>query len=140
MAFAEAQDLAVAQRTEKHRLGLGRQFGHLVQKDNAAIGPLEETGALVHSAGKRALRVAEELAHEQVLALKLGAVDRQKRLPAPLAQEVERPGEHFLADAAFTADEDGAVEGGELKKSLLRLPKGLVPTKENDFSFRTPPL
>ena len=89
-----AEDLAL--HAERH-------FRDLVEKQRALIRLDEETGARRARVGERALRVAEELAFQQIF--RNGrAVDGQEGT-ASSAALVERAGDELLARSAFAGDE-----------------------------------
>ena len=70
------------------------------------MGQFEPSLPLGHGTGERSLLVAEELALDQRLR-QGGAVDLDKRLLRPRALRVQRPGNKFLAGAAFALDQHG---------------------------------
>src|SRR5256714_2453795 len=62
---ADAPKLAVLQETEKLRLGRQRQLADFVEEERAAVGGLDEAGAVAVGAGEGAANAAEQLALDE---------------------------------------------------------------------------
>jgi hypothetical protein len=90
-----------------------RQVGHLVEKERAAAGGLEEAVPVVLGAGEGALAVAEELAFHQVFRDR-AAVDRHEGAGGAGAAAVDQAGAQFLAAAGFAGDVDRRLAARQL--------------------------
>jgi hypothetical protein len=89
-------------------LELEREVSNLVKKERSPIRNLEPPDGLIRSAGESSFFVTEELALQQ--STRNGrTVERYKAVPAPRARLVNRTGNHFLAGASFSLNEDGGV-------------------------------
>ena len=73
-----------------------------------------------HRAGEGALLVTEQLGLEQVLRQR-AAVDRDEWLMLPVAVEMQRARDQFLAGAAFALDQNRAVGVGDLVDQIVNL-------------------
>src|SRR2546423_3148827 len=64
---ADAAKLAVLQESQKLRLRRQRQLADFVEEERAAVGRLDEAGAVAVGAGERAAHAAEQLALDERL-------------------------------------------------------------------------
>ncbi|MNL33460.1 hypothetical protein D3C87_1553720 [compost metagenome] len=78
---AQALDLAILQRTQQLRLHRQGQFTDFVEKQRAAVGRIEASGAVTGGAGKGAFDMAEQFTLRQRLR-QGGAIDLDQRLVA----------------------------------------------------------
>ncbi len=102
--FADRPDgplLDGAQQLDLHRR---RQLAHLVEKQCATVGGLEQAGLVLDGTGETALFMAEELAFQQMFG-DGAAVDRHERAIGAGAGGVDQPGGQFLAGTGFAADQ-----------------------------------
>ncbi len=101
-------------------LGLRHELhvADLVEEERSPVGLLEETAALEHRAGERALLVAEQLALDE-LPRDRRAVHLHEGAVGARAEAVQGAGDKLLAGAALAGDEDRGLGGGD----LLELPE-----------------
>ena len=102
--LADAPHFPILQHAQQLGLRARRQLADLVEEHRAAIGFLEEPGALADRPGERAARVAEELRLEQVVG-EGRAVDRAQAAVAPRTEPMHAAGDELLAAAALPFDE-----------------------------------
>src|SRR5262249_61030622 len=76
-----------------------------VEEERAPFGGLNRSLRVGDGPRKRAPRVTEERAFEQ-LGVQARAAHRDKRLRSPTAPGVDRPGEHALARSTLATDQD----------------------------------
>ena len=87
---------------------LGGQLADLVEEQRAALGRLDPPGWSRTAPVNAPLRVAEQLARQQLLGQRR-AVDGHERPVAPRALQVHGAREHALAGAALAAEQDRGV-------------------------------
>ena len=109
------------QNSQQFGLAFERHFANFVQKQRAAVGLLEEADVIAVGAGERARFVAEQLAFHQ-LGGNRRAVDAQHRPIGARARFVQRPGDQFLARAAFPAHEHAARRAGQSADFRFQFP------------------
>src|SRR5207253_642830 len=109
--LADALELVLLEEAEELRLEARRHLGDLVEEQRAALGRLDAPGLIPHRARKRALRVAEELAREEVWGERGTAHGHEGPRRARTAV-VEGAREDALAGAALAAEEHGGVRPG----------------------------
>jgi len=101
---AEPTDGALFESAQELRLQMQAELGDLVEEQRAVVGLLEQARDGARGAGESAAHVAEELT--------LGQTGRNRRAvegherPTAAAGLVDGVGEHFLAGASLTEDED----------------------------------
>ena len=122
-AGADGQNLAVFQHPQQFDLQRGRDVGHLVEEERAAVGLFQQALAGLLGPGERPADVAEQLALGQRRAER-GDVDRHERPAAPPAVLMDRPGHQFLAGAALAADVDAGLGRGDDRNPLEDLLDG----------------
>jgi hypothetical protein len=83
-------------------------FADFIQQQRSAVGKLKAPAAQLVGAGECAFFMAEQFRFQQILRQR-GAIHRQHRPLAPRRCLMNRPGHHFLAGAAFAADQDVAL-------------------------------
>ena len=100
---------------EAQQLGLERQrkVADFVEEESPSFGGLDLAFGVGDGAGERAPGMAEELAFEQ-LGVQAGAAHGDERPGGPAAPGVDRPRQHAFAGAAFPANQDDGVGGGDL--------------------------
>ncbi|MPN21897.1 hypothetical protein SDC9_169279 [bioreactor metagenome] len=112
LGCADARDGFVLKHPQQHRLLLERHFADFVKEYRAAAGKLKfALVAALFSPRERAFRVAEQLAHNQVLR-DGGAVDSHIRAVRAAGSVVYRLGDEVLARAALAGDEHAALGCG----------------------------
>src|SRR6202020_319050 len=117
VASTEPRILVVLQDVQELRLKVRAHLGDFVEEDSALVGEFEFAGLGAMGAGEGALFEAEEFGFEK-FAGKSGAVDLNEGLIAALGAQVNHPRDDFFADAAFTANEDGNIDGRDLQNLL----------------------
>jgi hypothetical protein len=103
---AERRELTLLQHSQQLGLHAERQFAHLIQKQRAAIGLLEEPFEPLGGSGESPFLVPEQ----QVLDHRLrqaGAVKSNKVFAFAERPIMDVPSQHFLASAGGAADEHG---------------------------------
>ena len=109
---ADALKATILRHAQQFCLKLRRHFADFIKKDRPAAGGLETSDALSHRTGERALFVAEQFALEQRFrdgrAIHFDQWTGRARAPG-----VDDVGQHFLAHAAFTGDEDPTFRRGD---------------------------
>ena len=88
------------------------QFPYFIEKDRAAVGPLEASLVVLEGPGERALGVAEKLA-VQKRGGNAAAVHRNEGLVSSGGETVQFRGEKVLAGPGFSGEQYRNVEGGE---------------------------
>lgn len=99
-------DFAFLQHAQQLGLQGQRHVADFIEQQGAAIGRIEQTGAVTISTGERAFAVAEQFTFQQVLRERR-AVLHDERLGTARPAIVNRPGNDFLASAGFTAQQHG---------------------------------
>src|SRR5262249_16867020 len=98
---ADTSDHTALQYVEQFGLERERQVVHIIQKQRALIGGLEQSLSLVRRARKRAAPVPEQLALGEFLA-NGGAMHRDKgKRIALVIQIVDRAGQNLFSGAGF---------------------------------------
>ena len=92
------------QRAQQLDLHMQWRLAYLVKKERAALGLFDQSNALRRGTGERALFMAKKLGFQQVGG-NGPAIDRDHRPRAP-GHEVHRIGNHFLARAGWSVDQD----------------------------------
>ena len=108
---AHGQHLAVLQGPQQLHLERQGYIGHLVQEDRAAVGLLQDSPPGLLGAGEGPAGMAEQLAFGQGRAERGHVHGHERSLPAA-AVVVDRPGDKFLARAAFAPQVDAGVGRG----------------------------
>src|ERR1043165_9070272 len=109
---ADAAQFAVLQKAEELRLRRERELADFVEEERAAVGRLDETGAVTVGAGERAAHAAEELRLDERLR-KRRAVDGGEGLGAPRRVAVDGARDELLAGAGLAEDADRDVAAGD---------------------------
>ena len=130
-ARVHAQRLRAAQPLEgalfehAQELGLhaGRERGHFVEDDRAALRHFEAAGLARHRAGESAAFVAEKFGFDE-LGRKAGAINFQKGRVAARAVLVNPARELIFARTAFAGDEQRGGRLGELCGELENATRG----------------
>src|ERR1051325_7274744 len=104
----DAADFLLLKHAQQTALQHGRHGADFIEENRATLGFLEEALLVLDRAGEGALLVAEEFGFEQRFGQR-GAIDRHELAELGLAVEVQRARNEFLARAAFSEDEHGAV-------------------------------
>ena len=102
--LADAPHLAVLEHAQQLGLRARRQLADFVEEQRAAVGFLEEAGALADRAGEGAAGVAEQLGLEQIVGERR-AVDRAQAAVAPRPEPMHAARDQLLAAAALAFDE-----------------------------------
>src|SRR5690606_39615339 len=97
-------------RAEQLRMGGQGEVADIVEDERAAAGRLEEAVAVAVGAGERPLRVAEQLAFDE-LRRERPAVEGDEAAIAPAARLVDRARDQLLAGAALAGDADRRLGG-----------------------------
>ena len=128
-AAAEALNLVIFEDAEQ--LGLQRQGEgrNLVEKERAAVGHFNVSGAGFGGAGERAALAAEEFRFDQVLG-KRRTVQPDEGLVGAAAQGDDGARGEFFAGAAFTANEDVDIACGDLLNGVVDEPHRLAGADE----------
>src|SRR6267142_1205165 len=106
---------------EELRLKRQGELSHLVEKDRAVLGRLEEAHAELRRVRESALLLAEELALQK-LARDRGAVDLHEGPPPSRALPVDGPREKLLPHAALTQHQyRRGARSGDVARQLDRL-------------------
>ena len=108
LGAADPFELAFLQDAQQLGLEIGGNLADFVQEKRAAIGQFETTLAVGHGAGESALFMAEQFGLQHAFR-QSRAVDLDERLVGPLGQHVDGVGDHFLAGAAFAAQQHGGL-------------------------------
>ena len=119
---SDALDLMVLQHAEQPHLGGKRQFADLVEKERAAIGPLEPALMLLSGSRKTPLLMAEQLGIDQFGGNR-PAVDPDEGAVGPLRPRMNRPRHHLLAGARLAEDQHGEVRRGDEFHPLHDVPE-----------------
>ena len=109
---ADAVDLSELEDAQQLGLDAERQIADLVEQQHAAVGGLEQAGAVFHRPREGAADVAEQLALEQRLDDRGTVHDDEGLLPAA-AGPVQRARRQLLAGAGLAGDERGPHERRE---------------------------
>ena len=123
LAAADALVGALLQKAQQLGLQRGREIANLVEKQRAAARRLDAALTPRHRSGERAALVAEELALEKRLR-QPGQVHRHEGRPRTGRVRVNRPGDHLLARARRSGDEDLHVGGRRAADRLPHLAHG----------------
>ncbi len=107
---ADAPDLAVLEDAEELRLQRRGKLADLVEEDGAALGLLEDAGAVRDRPAEGAPEVTEELTFDQVLG-DAAAVDGDERPLRTARQVVDRPRDDLLPRPGLPFDEDDRLRG-----------------------------
>ena len=111
-------------------MGAQRHAVHLVQKQCAPVGQLEQAGpALLSGAGEGPGLIAEELALQQALG-ESGAVHRHKGAVPPGAGIVNGLGKELLSGAALPVDHHRVVAFGTVLRPLDQAAHGVLPGED----------
>ena len=102
---ADPLDLAGLEKPQQQPLHARRRFADLVHEHGTAMGEFEDAGSIADRAGEAAAHVAEQLGLEQRFGERR-AIDGDERGSLALAVGVDQMGDDFLADPAFTGDQD----------------------------------
>ena len=116
----DRQNLAVFQHPQQLHLDRQRDVGHLVKKQRAAVGLLQQSLASLLGPGERSPGMAEQLAFGQRRAQRRH-VDRHERPVAAVAVLVDRAGDKLLARAALAANMHARLGGRDDRDSLEHL-------------------
>ena len=108
---ADALVAALLQNAQQPQLHAGVGGAHLVEEHGPAAGLLEAALALAHGAGEGAFLMPEQFRLEDALG-QGRAVDLDEGAAPPGAAVVEHPGQHPLAGAALTLEQDGGLGVG----------------------------
>jgi hypothetical protein len=111
--FAHAGDIVLLQGAQELDLGGEGQLAELVEEERAAVGGLEDAGALGEGAGEGSFGVPEEGGLDQ-LGRDGAAVDRDEGAAAPGAGGVDGPGEQLLAGAGLALEQDRDGPRGDM--------------------------
>ena len=118
----EFQFLQHAQQLHLHGRAGGADF---VQENRAAVGQLELADLVAGGAGERTGHVAEQFAFQQCFRQRpAGHFD--KRLVAPGAVAMNRPGDQRLAGAAFAGDQHGGLGVGHAFDHVEHAPHPVI--------------
>ena len=98
-------DLPFLEHAEQLHLHVGRHIADLIEKQRAAVGKLKAPEPIRQGPGKGALAMAEEFAFEKIGG-DSAAVHRYEGRIGATALGMHEAGDHFLARAAFPADEE----------------------------------
>jgi hypothetical protein len=109
----DGTDFLLLNGAEELGLEICGKFTDFVEKDGAAFGDGKQAIFGLVGAGKGAFDVPEELAFDE-LGHERAAVDGDVRAVFDWAGKMDGAGDHFLAGAAFSQDEDGMVAAGGL--------------------------
>ena len=120
---AHGPHFAFLQHPQQLGLELQGHVADLVQEQGAAVGGLEEAGAVAIGAGEGALAVTEEFGFEHVLG-NGGAVDRHEGTLGTVAGVVDGAGQQLIAGAALALDEHAHVAAGNAPRLLQELLHG----------------
>ena len=102
-----------------------RQIADFVEEQGAVVSSFKTANMPLHSAGKGPLFVAKQLAFEQSRRQRT-AIERDKGLPATLAQAVDSPSEYALAHAGLAQHQHCQIGLRDLFDLLQKLDHGLV--------------
>src|SRR5262249_32857445 len=100
---ADRMDFAVLQEPQQQRLHAGTGFAELVEEHRSAVCELQASDLVAVRSGEAAFDVSEQLRLEE----RLGngrTVDRDERPRLARRMCMDVPGQHVLADAAFSRD------------------------------------
>src|SRR5207249_12237731 len=100
--------LALLEHTQKARLQFCRHIGYFVEEKRAAVRCGDHSGKIVRRSGERSFYVTEKLSLEHRLWERC-AIELHHRLPRAPAPGMNRIGDHFLAHAAVTRDENVGI-------------------------------
>jgi hypothetical protein len=121
--LAHAPHLALLQDAQQLYLHRRRHVANFIEKQRAAIGRLEQAGAILRRARERAAGVSEELGLQQRFGHS-SAVDREERPGRSRRFIVDEPRQALLAGPAFARDEDRRVDlrdpPGQIERSKHR--------------------
>ena len=123
LAPAHPLELAVLDDPQQLLLHQGRSVRQFVQKQGAAIRPLEPPLMDFGGAGVGADLVAEQLVFQQGVG-NGGAVQLQELPPPALGKVMQPLGDQFLARAPLPDDEHGLLQGGDLGHLFQNPQKG----------------
>ena len=108
---ADAPHLARFQGPKERFLCRRREAGDLIQEENAAVGLLEESGAIPLRAGEGAAHVAEEFPVHNLIGERCTVGGDEGALRSG-ALSVDGACHQFLARSTFAEDEGGVGGGG----------------------------
>ena len=111
-AAADALEAAFLQHAQQFGLEGGGDFADFIEHERSAVGQFETAAAEFVGAGEGAFFVAEEFGFEKIFG-EGRAIDGEHRAVFARGGEMDRPGDDFLAGAAFAADQDGGVAAGD---------------------------
>ena len=117
----DALEILLLQHAEQFGLQAQVDFADFIEHERAAVGRFEAPDALAVRAGERAAFVAEQFAFHQ-LGREHGAIQADQFLVAAVAGGVDRPGDQFLAGAAFAGYEHRFRRGGDLGDAIAEHP------------------
>ena len=137
LVFTDTTDLAALEHTQQSGLERLRQLPDLVEEERAAIGHLEEPGAVVVGAGKGPLAMAEKFAFDELLRQGT-AVDGHERAGRPTAQLMDGPSHELLARARLAADEHRRLGGSHPRDELTHAVESGRASDEPGSPFRPP--
>ncbi|MDT4871584.1 hypothetical protein FQZ97_1067200 [compost metagenome] len=100
---ADAANGFFLNRPQQFDLHRQRQVCHLVKKQRATLGGLEQSRLVFDGAAEAAFAMTEKLAFHQFRRNR-SAVDRNERLVGPRAAVMDQSGHQFLAAAGFATD------------------------------------
>ena len=107
-----AANFAGFEESEEFDLHAFVEFAEFVEEQSSAVGDFEETGAVCIGAGEGAASVSEEFAFDEVFG-DGAAVDGDEGFVATFALFMDASGDHFLASAGFSEDENSGVCGSD---------------------------
>ena len=120
MGVADRHHHLVFQHAQQRTLHADRQGRDFIEKQRAAVGGLEIADLVAHRPGEGAAAIAEQFRLDQRVGHR-AAIDGHKRLVARDAVVMDRPGEQFLARAAFADDHHVALDRRQLSDHVEQL-------------------
>ena len=110
---AEPHDLAILQNTQQLRLHRPWHIADFVHEERAAVGVLEAAFALALRA-VNAPFTCPKSSSSRMLSLSPAQLNATSRCFRRRLLTLDRPGDQFLAGAAFAGDQDGRIGLGDL--------------------------
>ncbi len=106
--LAHPLDLARLQYAQQFTLGLQADIAHLVEKERALVGGLEQALLVTDRPGKRPANMPEQLALQQGRSQR-GAIAGQQRMIAAATQPMQSADDHLLTRPALSGHQYGTL-------------------------------
>jgi hypothetical protein len=117
LVVAEPSHLAALEEAQQLDLRRQRHVADLVEEQRAALGLLDQAATRLRRAREGAAHVSEQLAFDEAFGQRR-AVDGHEGPVLPAALQVDGAGDEFLARAALSEDQDGALGWRDLGHQL----------------------